>query len=791
MKSQDIRSAILPGGLGRMLAGGLFILLLAFPSCTNLKTAETDTETGTGMTEQLNGWQLVWEEDFSGDSLDTQVWNYVIGAGGYGNNELQYYSNQEKNIRLEDGSLIIQAHAEEFQGSPYTSAKITTQNKADWVYGRFEFRAKLPEGQGIWPAIWMMPSDYQLYGQWPSSGEIDIVELVGHEPETVHGTLHYGLPHSYTGSSYSLNEGKFSDDFHTFALEWEPGIFRWYVDGNLYQTQNKWFSRKEGQPADYTWPAPFDRAFYLQLNLAVGGNWPGYPNETTLLPQQMEVDYIRVYEKSNGYPPAKASSKEEEEEKAPEGRAPTPDGNLVYNGHFTDELDYWEFGNFEGGSGSALWEDEEVHIQISQPGSQIWANQLIQQQMNLEEGARYRVSFKARAAEPREIMVKMGGLAPRGWAAYSGEQYISIDTEMKEYSFEFTMAEEQDVQARYEFNMGLSDADVWIDDAQLENLDEASKNNSEPSAPGNGEQADAADMESKRIEALTKPMLPGNELIYNGGFELGQNRTEFWKLLTDRDSEAELRVDPRPGKRALQIFIAWSSDEEDAVVLRQDGLNIRPESNYILSFDARSDTERPVTVGIGSEDTDFSVSGRNKIILNDQWKSFSIPFSTSASQSGPGIFRLHALPTGIITRDVYLDNVSLEFIPPPIPVSEAATRIEAEHFFDKSPSPRTQPSSEGGLNVGWLEEGDWLSYNLDVKESGEYLVRYRVATDLPAGKIQPAVNGIRMEELQLEYSGGWQEWTTIEGAVMLEAGEQEFRVYASGLNLNWIDVSRR
>ncbi|AHC14184.1 carbohydrate binding domain-containing protein [Salinispira pacifica] len=773
------RRGIGTGGMAAIAAAGLIILLSAWTSCTNLQTAGTDTD----MAELQDQWHLVWEEDFSGDSLDAQVWNYVIGAGGYGNNELQYYSDREKNVRVEKGRLIIQAHDEPFQGSPYTSAKITTQDKADWLYGRFEFRAKLPEGQGIWPAIWMMPTDYELYGQWPSSGEIDIVELVGHEPDTVHGTLHYGLPHTYTGSSYPLPEGKFSDDFHTFALEWEPGIFRWYVDGNLYRTQSEWFSRKEGQPADYTWPAPFDRSFYLQLNLAVGGNWPGYPDETTRFPQQMEVDYIRVYEKPDGYPAARAPDSEGEEEKAPEGRAPTADGNLVYNGSFSDELDYWEFGNFEGGSGSALWDDGEVHIQISRPGNQIWANQLIQQQMNLQKGANYRVSFKARAAEERDIMVKMGGLAPRGWAAYSGERYISIDTEMKEYSFEFTMSEESDVLARYEFNMGLSDADVWIDDARLENLDGA--------AGDAAQSADAAAGESGNTEALIKPMLPGNELIYNGGFELGTKRTEFWELETDGDSEAELRVNPQVGERALRIFIAWSGDDEESVVLRQKGLDIRPSSSYILSFDARSSKERPVVTGIGSAGDAFSYSGRNEITLTEEWKTFSNPFSTSGQAGGAGIFSLYALPTGVITRDVYLDNVSLEFIPPPVEVGSGITRIEAEDFFGKSPAPRTQPSSEGGLNVGWLEDGDWLSYNLDVQDAGEYLIRYRVATDLTSGSIRPALNGSGMEMLQLEYSGGWQEWTTIEGTLSLDSGEQELRVYASGLNLNWIELEKR
>jgi len=177
--------------------------------------------------------------------------------------------------------------------SRYTSARLATRNKGDWLTGRFEIRAKLPYGQGIWPAIWMLPTDWE-YGGWPNSGEIDIMELIGHEPASVYGTLHYGRPHTYTGDHYDLAGGEtFADGYHVFALEWEPGEIRWYVDGVHYQTQTEWFtSSSKG-----THPAPFDRRFHLIINVAVGGAWPGYPDETTVFPQTMHVDYVRIYQK--------------------------------------------------------------------------------------------------------------------------------------------------------------------------------------------------------------------------------------------------------------------------------------------------------------------------------------------------------------------------------------------------------------------------------------------------------------------------------------------------------------
>ena len=240
-------------------------------------------------------WTLVWSDEFNGTSLDTSKWSYQIGDGcdinlcGWGNNELQWY--QADNVRVADGVLTITARRESANGRNFTSARIRTLDRGDWRYGRFEIRAQLLQGQGLWPAIWMLPSD-PAYGGWAASGEIDIMELVGHQPARVHGTLHYGgeaPANEYSGDWYQLSSGTFADDFHVFALEWEEGEIRWYVDGVHYQTQTEWYST--GGP----YPAPFDRRFHLIMNVAVGGNWPGNPDLSTPFPQAMEVDWVRVY----------------------------------------------------------------------------------------------------------------------------------------------------------------------------------------------------------------------------------------------------------------------------------------------------------------------------------------------------------------------------------------------------------------------------------------------------------------------------------------------------------------
>lgn len=238
---------------------------------------------------QAQCWDLIWADEFNGSSLNEDNWSYQIGAGGWGNNEWQYYTDLSSNVNVSNGVLEITAKEESYMGADYTSARIRSINKGDWTYGKMEARIKLPIGQGIWPAYWMMPTDSE-YGGWPASGEIDIMEFLGHQPATSYGTLHYGYvgEHQYIGDSYTLPSGIFSGSFHDFSLEWEADEIRWYVDGNLYHTVT------EADLGSYPWV--FDQDFHFILNVAVGGNWPGYPDGSTSFPQTMEVDYVRVYQ---------------------------------------------------------------------------------------------------------------------------------------------------------------------------------------------------------------------------------------------------------------------------------------------------------------------------------------------------------------------------------------------------------------------------------------------------------------------------------------------------------------
>lgn len=266
------------------------ILCLTILSCTNDEKQKVVTKT-----------KLVLSEDFdTNGTLNPNLWSYDIGTGnnGWGNNELQYYTDRTQNIVVEDGMLKITALKESYLGSSYTSAKILTKGKFNQKYGRIEARIKLPWGKGLWPAFWMLGSNIQTTDEnpdnpttvfWPQCGEIDIMEYLGSNPTTVLGTVHGP---SYSGGSaitksYSLTNNRFDNDFHVFGIEWDENYINYYVDDVLYN---------QITPDDVPGEWVFNQSFYIILNMAVGGNLPGSPNSETSFPQTMLVDYVRVYE---------------------------------------------------------------------------------------------------------------------------------------------------------------------------------------------------------------------------------------------------------------------------------------------------------------------------------------------------------------------------------------------------------------------------------------------------------------------------------------------------------------
>lgn len=262
----------------------IFSILPAFFFCTSACAQKKETT--------LHERKLVWSDEFNYTGLpDSTKWSYDTGGHGWGNNEKQYYTQKRpENASVKNGELSITAIKEAFDGASYTSARLVSKNKGDWKYGRFEIKAKMPKGRGLWPAIWMLPTDWK-YGNWPESGEIDIMEHVGYLPDSVFGTVHTDAYNHSIGTQKGARTFRtdLSDVFHVYMLDWDEGEIRIYIDDELY------FTCKNEKKTHREWP--FDQRFYLLLNIAVGGNWGGTMGiDESVFPQTMEVDYVRVYQ---------------------------------------------------------------------------------------------------------------------------------------------------------------------------------------------------------------------------------------------------------------------------------------------------------------------------------------------------------------------------------------------------------------------------------------------------------------------------------------------------------------
>jgi beta-glucanase (GH16 family) len=273
--SNVVNATIVGGGkaLGTILCDGTYL-----PVSDSGYTAPTS----------YAGLSLTWSDEFNGPTLNTNVWNYETGGGGWGNNELENYTNTTKNAYITHGGYLVIEARQESDGT-YTSARLQTMGKKEFTYGRMDIRAKLPKTKGLWPAIWMLGSDISST-PWPACGELDIMELLGNEPNKVYGTMHWGQAgqgSTHIGDSYVLSNSDFSDKFHVFSIVWDSVKIEWYIDNVKYFTGNK---------TDVTGNYPFDKSFFFLLNVAIGGNWPGAPDASTVFPQRMIVDYVRVYQ---------------------------------------------------------------------------------------------------------------------------------------------------------------------------------------------------------------------------------------------------------------------------------------------------------------------------------------------------------------------------------------------------------------------------------------------------------------------------------------------------------------
>jgi len=340
------------------------------------------------------GWNLVWQDEFNGTSLDLSKWSYQEGTGqdvgltDWGNNELESYS--KNNVSVQNGELIIQAKREVKDGKNYTSGRINTKGKFSKTYGRIEAAITLPQGQGLWPAFWMLPAQ-DKYGKWAASGEIDIMEARGRETNKVDGTIHYGgtWPNNqYKTAKYTFAQGQSIAQKHVYAVEWEKNEIRWYVDGTLYHRETEWNS------SGAAYPAPFDQDFYILFNLAVGGGYDSniQPDNSVVMPAKMKVDYVRVYNKAGSVTPT-----------------PTTSSNLIVNGDFSNGLSNWGSWSLANSDRGVFAENGAVTYHIVNKGNEVWSQQLYQDVSQLTGGKKYKLSFNAFATMNRPIVVEFAG----------------------------------------------------------------------------------------------------------------------------------------------------------------------------------------------------------------------------------------------------------------------------------------------------------------------------------------------------------------------------------------------
>ncbi|GAA0287242.1 LPXTG-motif cell wall-anchored protein [Gracilibacillus halotolerans] len=731
----------------------LVILLICTHYSTTVLANPQDESVEVG--DSFGDWTLVWHDEFDGNELNEENWRIDTGNGfidgngefihGWGNEELQYY--QEDNVSVEDGYLVLEAKEETVhypdhgrETFHYTSGKVISDGgRFNKKYGRFEARMSLPKGQGFWPAFWMMPANDE-YGAWAASGEIDIMENAGNSPNKIGGAIHYGGEwpnNTFTAKDYYFPEGRDITDFNVYAVEWEPGEIRWYVNDELYQTVNNWDTTGNGNPAKFTYPAPFDQEFHIILNLAIGGHYGGNPDETTEFPNKVLVDYVRVYDLT-GREYREPVEPTFEGAPLPENAKEAVEGNYIYDTGFeqgfteirTDaeaetnwNRNYWNFLHLEqfNGSGSVSVDSIDdkpfAKVEIENGGNQSHSIQLIQD-VTVTTGRWYKLSFDAKSTTNRPMNVKIGGGAERGWSAYSPNRDYELTDETQSYEMTFQMQQESDASARLEFNVGNNANPVWIGNVRLEEV--------EPVDPYNE-------------DGPKTPLADGNH-IYNGTFDLGRlDRLTYWDFLTDG---AEANVSVQPEARELNVSISNGGSEKEAIQIKQRGIQLRERDEYQLTFEARAEEARDIDVAFVSED------GENVYVAET--------FSLSTTMEQHEMLVTMDAPTDIESQlvfmlggngnDVTIDNVRLVrltdhhagvSLEDAFPLKNGnfthsllhwTSHVQGEH--EPGISEATFEITDGELvstvtNAGWEPWHVMLEQsNLDLKEGNTYILEF-------------------------------------------------------------------
>jgi len=672
-----------------------------------------------------DGYSLVWADEFDGNygsnvdpstGLNLDNWAYQLGDGttdcgnyGWGNNELQCYTANRKNIAVNedltgdgeaDGFLRITAAYEEDgykyagEGSKkYTSARIRTTEGGNALfnstYGYYEARIALPEVQGAWPAFWMLPESTEVYGGWPVSGEIDILETTGTHADAACGTLHWGTPtHVYKGSGYvSLNsEVKY---FHTYAINWEPGQIEWIYDGEVIYTSTDWASGISGASDSLSFDAPFDQPFYTILNLAVdSGQFGGSANKAKFDEDiNMYVDYVRCYQKTEGYadqvkPSVQKSAKDDWADYAginqiaeiAEGKTDSTGGGLA-DASTTDDV--WYFSNQDDASGKLTTTTDAdgktwAVVDVTKSGGQDYSVQLIGH-YNAKAGYTYKVSFDAYAEG--DLVGKTVACDSKEWSGWStyGVSQVKLESTTTSYAFAFNQTENFD-KCRIEFNLGArATGKVYISNVRVEIIDPAT----------------IADVTGGRH------VLAGGEMLYNGSFDQGVYHLGYWTagngttVSVPRYTSTDLTghdvnvIDIASmtnyeglegGKKFYERRAQISAEAGVAPQIYQTGFNMGADT-YTGSFDMYSETDSAVKVSIYSTKEEGGIVTLDEQIIT---RTYNYSASEGVKTINFGFITLEDIENAAIVytfakgTSVQLDNASLKGANQGVQVKEEA-----------------------------------------------------------------------------------------------------------------------
>lgn len=699
---------------------------------TETKDQEQDTDLS------YEGYNLKWEDQFEGETLNRDDWNVELHDPGWVNNELQSYVDSPENIYIKDGSLVLKPveNVSEDGSVSYTSGRINTQHKHDFKYGLFEARVKVPEGQGFLPAFWMMPTDENLYGQWPRCGEIDIMEVLGNNTDTSYGTIHYGNPHSESQGSYTLDEGSFSEEYHVFDVEWEPGKISWYVDGKLIHTEDNWYSATEGQ-GEITYPAPFDQPFYIILNLAVGGNWPGNPDDTTDIKNSAYyIDYVKVYQKD---------SYDENVTKPIEEvilRDPDENGNYIINGDFsvneelTDDKD-WVFLTALGGEAGAEIRNNEIAVTTENEGTVDYSVQLVQPNLPMKQGGVYRLSFDAYADADRTM--KVGISAPdRSFRRYLNDTEISLTQKKQTYNLDFTMTDSDDANGRLEFNMGAagSTSGIRISNVSLKKTDEIVITDGE------------------------KGILADGNYVYNGSFQEGEERLGYWDV--QKNDGAEVSVTNENNIRRLMVNAPEGTSADKPVIVSQSDLALSAGNTYAMSFTAEGESGREITIEAAGQEYSAKMNGTEqqydyKLTLDAEPEDTDLAFIFKE----PGLYYLDNVR---IEEDSLIKNGSFNAgFSGYEPYVDSSISSDVTYVVDSLNEDNAADFSINNTgDAAWkiqlkqnnveLEKGQWYRLSLDAKASIQRKLMFAIQRDGSGDDDWTPYSGEKIVDLENDYN---------------------------------------